>query len=110
MAKNRDVLIAPTTGDISISTQRNRLGLIEQGLIVGDTTVQNQAIILQSGPGQLKEYPTLGCDISSLVNDDNIIGWKREITLQLEADGMTVNEVTIDIHNNKISIDAEYRS
>ena len=32
----------------------------------------------------------------------------REISLQLESDGMTINTVEIDTVKNKVTIDAEY--
>lgn len=37
-------------------------------------------------------------------------GWKREIALQLEADGMKVKTVDLDLKNNKLTVDAEYDS
>lgn len=102
------ILLDPDTGDLQVSSARDALGLIAQGLEVGDTTCQNQAIILQANKGEFKEYPTLGVGISGMANDHETTGWTREISLQLEAEGMRVNDVDIDITNNKLLIDAEY--
>lgn len=108
--KETDLLIDPQTGDLQASLERDACGLIIHGLEVGDTTYQNQAVILQANKGELKEYPTLGIGISAMVNDHQDVGWAREISLQLKADGMKVNDVKIDITNNKLTIDAGYDS
>lgn len=110
MAKAIGILIDPDTGDLQVDTERDALGLITQGLGIGNTTYQNQAIILQAVKGELKEYPTLGVGISDMANDHETTGWTREIALQLESDGMTVKEVDIDITSGKLTIDAEYNS
>lgn len=106
--KRIGILLDPETGDLQVNSARDALGLIAQGLEVGDTTYQNQAIILQANKGEFKEYPMLGVGISGMANDHETTGWKREIALQLEADGMRVNDVNIDITNSKLLIDAEY--
>lgn len=108
MPKAVEILIDPDSGDLQVSTERDALGLIAQGLEIGDTTYQNQAIILQASKGEFKEYPTLGVGISDMVNDHEVVGWRREIALQLESDGMTIKEVEIDLINNKVIIDASY--
>lgn len=110
MAKGIGILIDPATGDLQVNTERDALGLIARGLEVGDTTYQNQAIILQAVKGEFKEYPTLGVGISDMVNDHETTGWTREIALQLEADGMRVNSLEIDKISNKLIIDAHYNS
>lgn len=110
MAKDKGLLLDPGTGDLQISTKRNALGVIEQGLVIGNTVYQNQAVILQAFKGEFKEYPTMGAGIFDIVCDNDPTGWKREIALQLELDGMTVNDVDIDFIKNKLTIDAGYSS
>lgn len=110
MAKDKGILLDPETGDLQISTGRDALGIIGQGLVIGNTTYQNQAVILQALKGELKEYPVMGVGISDMVCDNEATGWKREIALQLELDGMAVNDVEIDLNNSKLTIDAEYSS
>lgn len=110
MAKSTGILLDPATGDLQISPERNALGLFAQGLEIGEITYQNQAVILQASKGEFKEFPTLGVGIAAMVNDHETAGWRREIALQLEAEGMTVNEVVIDKTTNKMTIDAQYRS
>lgn len=110
MAKSIGILLDPATGDLQIAIQRDAAGLIAQGLEVGTTTFQNQALILQASKGEFKEYPTLGVGISDILGDNEATGWKREIALQLKADGMKVKTVELDLKNNKLTIDAEYDS
>lgn len=74
MPKAVEILIDPDSGDLQVSTERDALGLIAQGLESGDTTYQNQAIILQASKGEFKEYPTLGVGISDMVNDHEVGG------------------------------------
>ncbi|WP_304721303.1 hypothetical protein [uncultured Alistipes sp.] len=110
MAKSTGILLDPATGDLAVSARRDGAGLIAQGLEVGTATFQNQALILQAAKGEFKEYPTLGVGISDILGDDEMTGWKREIALQLEADGMKVKTVDLDLKNNKLTVDAEYDS
>nr|DAT27672.1 MAG TPA: hypothetical protein [Caudoviricetes sp.]DAW71174.1 MAG TPA: hypothetical protein [Caudoviricetes sp.] len=106
--KGTGILLDPETSDLKINTARDAQGLIAGGLEIGRTTYQNQAVILQAHKGEFKEYPLLGAGISDILGDDEITAWKREISLQLESDGMTINTVEIDTVKNKVTIDAEY--
>lgn len=110
MAKSTGILLDPATGDLLVAAQRDATGMIAQGLEIGTTTFQNQALILQAFKGEFKEYPTLGVGISDILGDDEMTGWKREIALQLKTDGMKVKTVDLDLKNNKLTIDAEYDS
>lgn len=110
MAKSTGILLDPTTGDLLVSTERGADGRIAHGLVVGETTGQNQALILRAFKGEFKEYPTLGVGISDILGDDRRAGWKREVALQLEADGMKITEVDLDFANDKLTIDADYDS
>lgn len=110
MAKSTGILLDPATGDLLVAAQRDAAGLVAQGLEIGTTTFQNQALILQASKGEFKEYPTLGVGISDMIGDNETTGWRREIALQLESDGMKVESVELDIKNNKLIIDAEYGS
>nr|DAR27471.1 MAG TPA: Tail lysozyme [Caudoviricetes sp.] len=110
MAKSIGILIDPDTGDLQISSERDATGKIAQGLCIGETTYQNQALILQAFKGEFKEYPMLGVGISDLIGDNEQAGWKREIALQLEMDGMAVETVELDIKGKKLIVDAGYDS
>ena len=83
MAKNIGILIDPETGDLQIDPRRNDQNVYVQGLQVG-------------------------VGITNIANDHETTGWAREITAQLKADGMRVNDVEVDITNNKLTVDADY--
>ena len=110
MAKSTGILLDPATGDLLVEARRDAAGLIAQGLEVGTTTFQNQALILQASAGEFKEHPTLGVGIAGMLGDDETTGWKRETALQMEADGMKVRSVGLDMENNRLTIDADYDS
>lgn len=81
--------------------------IIEQGgLALGETTPQNQALILQLHPGELKENPAVGCGISDMLLDHDPLRWRQLIREQLELDGQIVQEIKITTMG--IIIDARY--
>ena len=77
-------------------------------LVLGDTTLQNQALILQSQKGEWKEHPMVGCGIGDMANDDDTNAWRRAIREELARDGMTVRNLRIE--ENNITIDADYEN
>lgn len=76
------------------------------GLALGETSPQNQALILQLHPGELKENPAVGCGISDMLLDHDLISWRQTIREQLELDGQSVQAVKIT--PTGIVIDAHY--
>ena len=77
-------------------------------LIVGDTTLQNQALILITQPGEWKEHPMVGVGIEGITNDEDSGQWRRDIREQFARDGMRVRSIKIIGEN--IEIDAEYEN
>lgn len=77
-----------------------------QGLVLGEVTPQNQALILQLHPGELKENPAVGCGISDMLLSDELLRWRQLIREQLELDGQRVQSVKITTRG--IVIDAAY--
>jgi hypothetical protein len=77
------------------------------GLVIGDTTYQNQAIILICQKGELKNAPLAGVGINDICNDHLLGLWKREIIEQLESDGQTISK--LEITTKKLELDAKYR-
>lgn len=106
MARNTGILIDNDTLDLKVSVERSSDGRIARGLVVGNTLYQNQALILHAHKGEYKDNPTLGAGISDILADGDLVGWKREIVLQLESDLMNVNKV--ELTTSKLTIDADY--
>lgn len=90
----------------SIKVRRGADGKITDGLQVGDTLRQNQALILVLHKGELKERPSTGCGIEDMLLDNDPIYWRSLIREQLEMDGQKVNK--IEVGKTGIMIDAEY--
>lgn len=104
--KQTGILIDRTTGDLQIKVTRDAQGLITGGLVVGDVTQQNQAIIISMYPGEIKDAPQVGVGISSLLLSSDTLLYKHKIREQLEADGYRVNHLEIEIDpSNKLNIE-----
>jgi hypothetical protein len=106
MAKNIGILLDQNF-DLQVKVRRDRNGLITHGLVVGDTLYQNQAIILKAQKGEIKEYPTTGVGIENMLNDTDLKLWRREITDQLESDGMQIDKLTLT--DSELLLEAHYR-
>lgn len=78
-----------------ITIKKDELGLITQGLTLGDTLRQNQAVILAMHQGELKERPMVGVGVSDMLLDNDPIYWRTKIKEQLEMDGQKVDSVKI---------------
>jgi hypothetical protein len=85
---------------------RDEEGRIIEGLTLGETLPQNQALILTLHQGELKEAPAVGCGVSDMLLDTQPLYWRARIREQLEMDGQTVN--SIKITTSGIHIDAHY--
>ena len=85
---------------------RDEEGRIIEGLALGETLPQNQALILTLHQGELKEAPAVGCGISDMLLDHRPLFWRARIREQLEMDGQTVH--SIKITTTGIHIDARY--
>ena len=90
----------------SVKVRRGADGRITEGLQVGDTLRQNQALILVLHKGELKERPSLGCGIEDMLLDNDPMYWRSMIREQLEMDGQTVSKVAVT--KTDIVIDAAY--
>lgn len=95
--------------DILIDENYDLMGNPEaHDLIVDDTTLQNQALILITQPGEWKEHPMVGVGIEGITNDEDTGQWSRDIREQFARDGMRVHSIKINGEN--IEIDAEYEN
>jgi hypothetical protein len=92
--------------DLDIQVKRDEKNMIVRGLVVGDSTLQNQKLLLMCNKGEIKEYPTLGVGITNYLESHDGNELAREIRKQFSADGMRINRINIDIPH--LEIDAEY--
>lgn len=81
--------------------------LLRPHITLGETTAQNQALILATRKGEWKESPLLGVGLEDIVNDHDFSGWKRLIAEQLEMDGQQIDLLTID--GKGLRLEAHYK-
>lgn len=105
--KGKGILI-DDNWELQIKPLHGADGKIISGLIVGNSTYQNQAIIMVAHPGEIKEAPTVGIGISDIALDEDYLKWRHRIREQLEAEGMTVGP--IEFTGTNLKIDADYSS
>jgi hypothetical protein len=103
--KGTGILLNPETDDLDIKVTRDNQGRITGGLVVGDVSAQNQAIIIYMQPGEMKEAPHVGVGISSMLLSEETLLYKHKIREQLEVDGFRVNHLDIERgQDNKLNI------
>lgn len=79
----------------------------QEGLALGETTPQNQALIIQCHKGEFKENPAIGVGIEDMLLDHDPLRWRQRIREALEIDGQEVESVKIS--TSEITINAKYR-
>lgn len=105
--KNIGLLLDQETADLHVQILKDAEGKIVQGLHLGDVTNQNITIILKMQPGEMKEQPTVGVGIDSMLLDHEYLLYKHKIRQQLVDDGMTVKY--LEIEDQKVNINAVYK-
>lgn len=83
------------------------LELTGGAMTIGEVTEQNQYLLLITHQGEWKEFPLVGVGIGDLVNDNDLMKWKRAIGEALEQDGQTIE--TLELTTDKLTIKASYR-
>ena len=83
------------------------LKVVNGSLAVGDTTAQNQKILILANKGEFKMRPMRGVGAVKFLETDNTSDFAREIRTEFVADGMTVNSIQIG-SNLQLEIDASY--
>ena len=81
--------------------------LIQNGAIqIGETSLQNQKLIIGCEKGELREFPTRGVGISKFLESDDSQALAREIKTQFSLDEMRVNQIIVNLPD--ITTDASY--
>ncbi|MDR2652193.1 MAG: hypothetical protein LBC68_07760 [Prevotellaceae bacterium] len=92
--------------DIAIQLRYDEAGKIVSGLTIGDVLYQNQAMLLLAHKGEIKEYPRVGVGLSDIVNDNDIQGWRSEISEQLTNDGQRISR--LELNESGLTLEAKY--
>ena len=90
--------------DLKIDVKLDASGKIISGSCIGETTYQNQKILILANKGDLKMNPTRGVGAIRFIEENNQNDLAREIRTEFIADGMTVEKIKID---NDLNIDVE---
>lgn len=83
------------------------LKIANGSMVIGDTTYQNQKILLLAEKGEFKSRPMRGVGTKRFLESSQPDELAREIRTEFIADGMTVNSIRIP-QTGQLSIDAEY--
>jgi len=74
---------------------------------LGDSTEQNQMLILLSVPGEFKQFPTIGVGLEDYLNDERPGNLMESIRKNFLLDGMHLKRFTIT-EKGELDIDAAY--
>jgi hypothetical protein len=75
--------------------------------VEGNSDGQHIQDILTIEPGELKYDVLMGVGILRSMNGPSNSALRKTILMQLEADGYSVQQLIVDIENEKIEVDAE---
>jgi hypothetical protein len=84
------------------------LQITNNDLVIGESDQQHQKLLLIAEPGSIKEFPTVGVGLANFLEGEDDGLMMQTIRNQFDADGMTINSISVD--NGKIKIDANYRN
>ena len=76
-------------------------------LAVGDSTAQNQKILILANKGDFKMRPMRGVGAARFLESEIPSDFAREIRTEFVADGMTVNSIQIGT-NLELQVEASY--
>lgn len=88
-----------------ILLENDDLQLVNGDFFVGDSQNQSVELLLKTMQGEWKQYPEAGCGLSKAQNGIIDRFLNRNIRVQLQADGfsvenLTINEQGIDLSGN----------
>lgn len=72
-----------------------------------DATEQHKADILYASQGDYKESPLTGVGIMDYINSEDNDMMRRDISIQMQKDGIKINKVGVD-QSRSIIIDGRY--
>jgi protein involved in temperature-dependent protein secretion len=91
--------------DILLNTELD-LDIADGDLVVGESTVQHQQLLLVTSKGDWKENPLIGVGAAAFLKDEDESGLLNMIRIEFQKDGMDVKAV--NIQSGEINIDANY--
>lgn len=89
---------------------RNADGKIVNGLNIGNTQAQNEALILAANPGEFKNSITLGVGLSNAIlgDTDDMISYRYAVRRNYQMEGLELKKLELfDV--SKVKIEAQYK-
>ena len=80
--------------DILLDTD-NDLKIYNGDFHVGAADMHHAEVLLISAPGSFKQYPLIGANIRSLISGKLDVSARRDLKVQLAADGYKARKITI---------------
>lgn len=96
-----------TGADLKIHVKRDDSNQIEQGLMIGNTINQNQALMLIASPSDFKSSPTLGVSLMDLMLDEDYLAFRHRIREHFLKDGLKVRRIQLE-NGKPLIIEASY--
>lgn len=99
-ARKNGILLDDTTNELFLGTAGR--------MSIGNTLYQNQYVLLNSRPGDIKNAPLTGAGVGDMPGDEQSPQiWKKTIREQLARDLLKVKELTVSASGD-IHIQADY--
>ncbi len=93
--------------DLKINVKRDANNKIISGLTIGESTYQNQKILILANKGELKMNPMRGVGAIRFIEENNQNDLAREIRTEFIADGMQIDKINIS-PDLQIDVEAYY--
>ncbi len=91
-----------------ILDENNVLRTKDGDLVIGESDLQHQNLLLILDKGSLKEHPTACVGLAKFLESESPDAMLREIRTQFVNDGLKVN--ALSYKNGKLTVDANYQS
>ncbi|PQJ09491.1 hypothetical protein CJD36_019825 [Flavipsychrobacter stenotrophus] len=81
--------------------------IVDGDFVIGDSTVQNEKLLLLLNEGEIKQYPDATVGAGRYKDDEGPSALLQKISEKFVGDGMKVNKVAVE--NGKIVTNAIYK-
>ena len=81
--------------DIALDTN-NDLAIVDGDFVIVESTAAHQTALILDGKGDYKQNPTIAVGAFDYLNDEDVQGLVRAISVEFTRDGMDVAGVSLD--------------
>lgn len=92
-------ILLNATDDLEIEVRRDTAGKITQGIVLGQTMIQDTYIVLKLHQGELKEDPVLGPNLITFIRSaKNKVAIEKQLKIHLTRAGIDYQRVKNQIN------------